>query len=168
MSCGCSWFTSYNPLIPAHPLDVAIIPVLSRSGKEQVHAMTVSTKDQKEFPVLRNLQYSPLKQGDEQYVVLWDPSGLSSEKLVIPLNYFYLFQFFDGEHSLEQVGAEYLKKYGEFLMPDRLVRLVSDLDDKLFLEGERCDQAKAEATAAYRSHPVRPSAFAGRSYEGRG
>ena len=128
--------------------------------------MTVSTKDQKEFPVLRNLQYSPLKQGDEQYVVLWDPSGLSSEKLVIPLNYFYLFQFFDGEHSLEQVGAEYLKKYGEFLMPDRLVRLVSDLDEKLFLEGERCDQAKAEATTAYRSHPVRQAAFAGRSYEG--
>ena len=56
--------------------------------------MTVSTKDQKEFPVLRNLQYSPLKQGDEQYVVLWDPSGLSSEKLVIPLNYFYLFPIF--------------------------------------------------------------------------
>ena len=128
--------------------------------------MTVSTKDQKEFPVLRNLQYSPLKQGDEQYVVLWDPSGLSSEKLVIPLNYFFLFQFFDGDHSLEQVGAEYLKKYGEFLMPDRLVRLVSDLDEKLFLEGERCDQAKAEATAVYRNNPVRQAAFAGRSYEG--
>ena len=97
--------------------------------------------------------------------MLWDPSGLSSEKLVIPLNYFYLFQFFDGEHSLEQVGAEYLKKYGEFMMPDRLVRLVSDLDEKLFLEGERYEQARAEALAAYRSHPVREAVFAGKSYE---
>ena len=51
-------------------------------------------------------------------------------------------------------------------MPDRLVRLVADLDEKLFLEGERCDQAKAEATAVYRSHPVRQAAFAGKSYEG--
>jgi AmmeMemoRadiSam system protein B len=127
--------------------------------------MTVTSKDPKNYPTLRNLQYSPLKQGDEQYVVLWDPSGLSSEKLVIPLNYFYMFQFFDGEHSLEQVGAEYLKKYGEFVMPDRLIRLVSDLDEKLFLEGERYDQAKAEALAAYRSSPIRQAVFAGKSYK---
>ena len=57
-------------------------------------------KNSKNYPILRNLQYSPLKQGEEQYIVLWDPSGLSSEKLVLPLNFFYLFQFFDGEHSL--------------------------------------------------------------------
>ncbi|MDX1412122.1 MAG: AmmeMemoRadiSam system protein B [Nitrospirales bacterium] len=130
-----------------------------------MNTSTLSGKDPINYPILRNLQYSPLKQGDEQYIVLWDPSGLSSEKLVIPLNYFYMFQFFDGEHSLEQVGAEYLKKYGEFIMPDRLIRLVSDLDEKLFLEGERYDQAKAEALTAYRSQPVRQAMFAGKSYE---
>ena len=127
--------------------------------------MTETRKDPSQYPLLRNLQYSPLKQGDEQYVVLWDPSGLSSEKLVIPLNYFYLFQFFDGEHSLEQIGAEYLKKYGEFMMPDQLLRLVTDLETKLFLEGKRCEQAKAQLTATYRGQAVRPSVFAGKSYE---
>ena len=50
-------------------------------------------------------------------------------------------------------------------MPDRLVRLVTDLDEKLFLEGERHDQAKAKALTAYRSQLVRHSAFAGKSYE---
>lgn len=122
-------------------------------------------KDSRQYPILRNLQYSPLKQGDEQYIVLWDPTGLSAEKLVVPLNFFYLFQFFDGEHSLEQVGAEYLKKYGEFLMPDRLNQLVSDLDDKLFLEGERARQAQQNALEAYRGSAVRSMAFAGKQYE---
>ncbi len=122
-------------------------------------------KDSKNYPILRNLQYSPLKQGEEQYIVLWDPSGLSSEKLVLPLNFFYLFQFFDGEHSLEQVGAEYLKKYGEFMMPDRLTKLVSDLDEKLFLEGERLKQVQAQAFEAYRKLESRPMAFAGQQYE---
>ena len=121
--------------------------------------------DSKNYPILRNLQYSPLKQGDEQYIVLWDPSGLSSEKLVLPLNFFYLFQFFDGEHSLEQVGAEYLKKYGEFMMPERLTKLVSDLDEKLFLEGDRLKQVQAQAFEAYRKLAVRPMAFAGKQYE---
>ncbi len=122
-------------------------------------------KDSKNYPILRNLQYSPLKQGEEQYIVLWDPTGLSSEKLVLPLNYFYLFQFFDGEHSLEQVGAEYLKKYGEFMMPDRLAKLVSDLEEKLFLEGDRLTQVQAKAFEAYRKLDARPMAFAGKQYE---
>jgi AmmeMemoRadiSam system protein B len=122
-------------------------------------------KDSKNYPILRNLQYSPLKQGDEQYIVLWDPSGLSSEKLVLPLNFFYLFQFLDGDHSLEQVGAEYLKKYGEFMMPDRLTKLVADLDEKLFLEGDRLKAVQAEAFEAYRKLAVRPMAFAGKQYE---
>jgi len=122
-------------------------------------------KDSKNYPILRNLQYSPLKQGEEQYIVLWDPTGLSSEKLVLPLNYFYLFQFFDGEHSLEQVGGEYLKKYGEFMMPDRLAKLVADLDEKLFLEGDRFAEAHTQAIQDYRSLEARPMGFAGKQYE---
>ena len=122
-------------------------------------------KDSKNYPILRNLQYSPLKQGEEQYIVLWDPTGLSAEKLVLPLNYFYLFQFFDGEHTLEQVGGEYLKKYGEFMMPDRLSKLVADLDEKLFLEGDRLKQVQTQAFEAYRKLDVRPMAFAGKQYE---
>jgi AmmeMemoRadiSam system protein B len=119
-------------------------------------------------PLLRNLQFSPIKQQDEQYIVLWDPSGLTSEKLIIPLNYFYLVQFFDGEHTLEQIGGEYLRRFGEFLMPDRLDRLVTDMDNKLFLEGARAEAARQAATAAYRSCALRPAGFSGKSYEADG
>jgi AmmeMemoRadiSam system protein B len=127
--------------------------------------MTESVRSSRPCPLLRNLQYSPLKEGEEQYVLLWDPSGLSAEKLIVPVSYFFLLQFFDGGHSLEQIAAEYLRKFGEFLVPDRLNRLVSDLDDKLFLEGDRVDAARRAALAAYRSASTRKAVFAGRSYE---
>jgi AmmeMemoRadiSam system protein B len=123
-------------------------------------------KDPKQFPVLRNLQFSPIKDKEEQYVVLWDPTGLSQDKLVLPLHYFFLIQHFNGEHSLDQIGALYLKRFGEFLMPDRLAKLVADLDNKLFLEGERVESARREAQAVYRLAPVRPALYAGKSYEG--
>jgi len=128
--------------------------------------MTVSTKDPKQFPVLRNLQFSPIKDKEEQYVVLWDPTGLSQDKLVLPLHYFFLVQHLNGDHSFDQIGALYLKRFGEFLMPDRLAKLVADLDAKLFLEGERVESARREAQAAYRLAPVRHALFAGKSYEG--
>ena len=60
----------------------------------------ITTNDPKQYPALRNLQFSPIKEGEEQYMVLWDPTGLSKEKLVLPLNYFFIIQHFDGEHSL--------------------------------------------------------------------
>ena len=51
--------------------------------------MTTSSStanDPTQCPALRNLQFSPIKEGEEQYMVLWDPTGLSKEKLVLPLN----------------------------------------------------------------------------------
>jgi MEMO1 family protein len=127
-----------------------------------------TAKDPKQYPLLRNLQFSPIKQGEEQYVVLWDPTGLGKEKLVLPLSYFFIVQHFDGEHSLQDIGALYLKRFGEFLIPSKVEQLVTDLDLKLFLEGERVESVRKQAQEAYRQAPLRPAQFAGRSYESDG
>jgi hypothetical protein len=127
--------------------------------------VTGTAKDPRQNPILRNLQFSPVQQGDEQYVVLWDPTGLSDGKLILPMNYFFIIQHFDGDHSLTEIGSLYLKRFGEFLMPDKIERLVADLEAKLFLEGDRAESAKQQARNLYRQAPVRRAAFAGRSYE---
>lgn len=129
---------------------------------------TTTPKDSKQYPLLRNLQFSPIKEGEEQYIVLWDPTGLSKEKLVLPLNYFFIVQHFDGEHSLQEIGGLYLKRFGEFLLPSKVDQLVEDLDQKLFLEGDRAEVAKAQARNEYRQSPLRKAAFAGRAYEADG
>ena len=100
--------------------------------------------------------------------MLWDPSSLSKEKLVLPLNFFFIVQHFDGEHSLQQIGALYLKRFGEFLVPSKVEQLVVDLDQKLFLEGPRVEQARQQARIDYRQRPSRPAVLAGRSYEADG
>ena len=125
---------------------------------------TIAAKDPAQYPLLRNLQFSPIKEGEEQYVVLWDPTGLSKERLVLPLNYFFIVQHLDGEHTLQDIGAIYLKRFGEFLMPNKVEQLLADLNTKLFLEGERTEQAKQQALETYRQEPSRPPQFSGRSY----
>jgi hypothetical protein len=129
---------------------------------------TSQSKDPSQYPILRNLQFSPIKEGEEQYIVLWDPTGLGKEKLVLPLNYFFIVQHFDGEHSLQQIGALYLKRFGEFLLPDKIAKLVEDLDARLFLEGARAQEARVQQRDHYRKAPLRTAAFAGRSYEADG
>jgi len=88
--------------------------------------------------------------------------------LVLPLNYFFIIQHFDGEHSLTDIVALYLKRFGEFLMPNKVEQLVADLDQKLFLEGSRAALARGQIRDAYRQAPVRTAVFAGRSYEADG
>ncbi|NGZ11749.1 MAG: AmmeMemoRadiSam system protein B [Nitrospira sp. LK70] len=124
-----------------------------------------TAKSPAQNPVLRNLQFSPIKQGDDQLIVLWDPSGLSREKLVLPLNLFFIVQHFDGEHSLQEIGVLYLKRFGEFLMPSKVEQLVTDLEQNLFLEGPRTESARQQACIVYRQQTARQAAFAGRSYE---
>jgi AmmeMemoRadiSam system protein B len=126
---------------------------------------TIAPKDPAQYPLLRNLQFSPIKEGEEQYVVLWDPTGLSKDKLVLPMSYFFIVQHLDGEHTVQDIGAMYLKRFGEFLMPNKVEQLLADLDTKLFLEGEKTEQAKRQALESYRQAPCRLPAFAGRSYE---
>jgi AmmeMemoRadiSam system protein B len=50
-------------------------------------------------------------------------------------------------------------------MPHKVEQLVSELEDKLFLEGSRSDSARQQALETYRHSPVRKAAFVGRSYE---
>ena len=116
---------------------------------------TIAAKDPAQYPLLRNLQFSPIKEGEEQYIVLWDPTGLSKERLVLPLNYFFIVQHLDGEHSVQDIGAIYLKRFGEFLMPNKVEQLLADLDTKLFLVGTRTEQAKPQSLSAYRQVPAR-------------
>ena len=43
-------------------------------GAPQRTVMTTTTstsKDPNQYPALRNLQFSPIKEGEEQYMVLW-------------------------------------------------------------------------------------------------
>jgi AmmeMemoRadiSam system protein B len=81
------------------------------------------------------------------------------------LNFFFNVQHFDGEHSLQDIGALYLKRFGEFLLPSKVEQLVVDLNQKLFLEGPRAEAARQQARNDYRQRPSRPAVFAGRSYE---
>src|SRR2546425_11875291 len=118
-----------------------------------------------ECPKLRNLEFFPVREGETQSVGLRDPEGISDGILFLPPNIFYLVQFLDGQHTRNQIAGEYLKRFGEILMPQWVDKFLADLDEKLFLEGERFDAAKRALLASFRAQPTRSAMSAGKSYE---
>ena len=118
-----------------------------------------------EYPKLRNLEFFPVREGETQSVGLRDPEGISEGILFLPPNIFYLVQFLDGKYTRNQIAGEYLKRFGEILMPQWVDKFIADLDEKLFLEGERFEAAKQALLESFLAQPTRPAAFAGKSYE---
>jgi len=118
-----------------------------------------------DYPKLRNLEFFPVREGETQSVGLRDPQGISEGILFLPPNIFYLVQFLDGAHTRNQIAGEYLKRFGELLMPNWVDKFLADLDEKLFLEGERFETVRKSLVEAYRAEPVRPAVFAGKSYD---
>src|SRR5437764_11840867 len=117
-----------------------------------------------EYPKLRNLEFFPVREDETQSVGLRDPQGISKEILFLPPNIFYLVQFLDGQHTRNQIAGEYLKRFGEILMPQWVDKFIADLDEKLFLEDERFEAAKGALLASFRAQPTRAARFAGQSY----
>jgi len=116
-------------------------------------------------PKLRDLEFFPVREGETQSVGLRDPQGISKEILFLPPNVFYLIQFLDGQHTRNQIAGEYLKRFGELLLPNWVDKFLGDLEEKLFLQGERFEEAKQALAVAYRKETIRPAAYAGKSYD---
>jgi AmmeMemoRadiSam system protein B len=72
---------------------------------------------------------------------------------------------FDGTRSLNEIKAEYMRRYGEILYTERLDEIISYLDDQYLLESERYAQYHQKLEEEFRLAQKRESVFAGKSYE---
>ncbi|MCK5421353.1 MAG: AmmeMemoRadiSam system protein B, partial [Deltaproteobacteria bacterium] len=78
---------------------------------------------------------------------------------------FFVITLFDGKHSLLDIKAEYMRKYGEMLFTENLEEIVKQLDDNYLLENERYEAYRREMEDEFRKADLRPAIFAGKSYE---
>ncbi len=123
---------------------------------------------QLDYPKLR-YGLEPFKVKDEQghsYIGLRDPLELSPSHLLIPVDLFFLLQFFDGDHSTQKLCAEYQREFGNELSRSRLIKMLKKLDQAFLLQTARAHKRQQEIENEFRNTPVRQPAFAGNSYPG--
>ncbi len=96
---------------------------------------------------------------------LQDPQNISEKTLFLSPPFYFIVSLFDGQHSMRDIQAEYMRKFGEFLYTERLQEIIGQLDDALFLEGERFQEALRKKEGDFRKASSREAVFAGKSYE---
>lgn len=96
---------------------------------------------------------------------LLDPQDISGKVLYLPAPLYFIVSLFDGCHSILDIQAEYMRRFGEFLFTEKIEKIIGELDENLFLEGDRFREALKRKEEHFREAPVREPVFAGKSYE---
>lgn len=96
---------------------------------------------------------------------LQDPQNICDKALFLPPPLHFILSFFDGRHSVLDIQAEYMRKFGEFLFTEKIEEIIRQLDETFFLEGERFQEAQRQKEEAFRKSCFREAAFSGKSYE---
>ena len=117
-------------------------------------------------PRLRGVEAFAATVGGHEVICLRDPSGVTPAVLTAPRAVVEILALFDGHHSLLDIQAELMRRHGALVPRSQLEALVEQLDEHLFLEGERLEAERARLATAFQASPIRPAAHAGTGYPG--
>jgi AmmeMemoRadiSam system protein B len=118
-----------------------------------------------DFPKLRNVNIFPVQMSGQSLICVQDPQNISEKALFLPPPLYFIISRFDGRHSVLDIQAEYMRRFGEFLFTEKIEEIIRQLDETLFLEGEKFEKALRRKEEAFKQASVREAAFAGKSYE---
>ncbi len=118
-----------------------------------------------DYPKLRYVDAFPVETENGQMFALRDPSGISTETLIMSPNVFYLLQFLDGRHSMTDLQAEYTRALGASLPEEQLQSILDNLNEHLFLDNGHYTNRINKIEKDFLENPLRPAVHAGQSYE---
>lgn len=117
-----------------------------------------------ECPKLRSLEMLPVETREGRFVCLRDPLGLASGPAFVPMHLFFIVSMFDGQHTIAEIQAAYVRQFGQLLFSDKIIALAEQLDEQHFLDSERFAAHRREVEASFRAVSVRVASHAGSAY----
>ncbi len=118
-----------------------------------------------DYPKLRNINIFPVQSSEQAMLCLQDPQNISEKALLLPPPLYFIVSLFDGQHSILDIQAEYMRRFGEFLYTEKLQEIITQLDENFFLDGERFQEALREKEESFKKGSIREAVFAGKSFE---
>lgn len=117
-------------------------------------------------PRLRYVDIFPVDTDDGRMLALRDPMGIANEVILVSEGAIYALQYFDGEHSPDQIIARCRREFKLTFDRQPILDLIGHLDANYFLDNERTEQRKGEIASELLRRKVRPASHAGISYPG--
>ena len=117
-----------------------------------------------DYPKLRPLEIFPVEAEGRQLLCLRDSFQYVTETVLVPREILPILQYFDGQHSILDIQAEYARKTGEILFSDVIKQIVEELNARLMMDSEKFHEYRQGVEAAFREQNTRPATHAGSAY----
>src|SRR4030042_1201223 len=117
-----------------------------------------------DYPKLRAINIFPVQMSGKALLCLQDPLNISDKALFLPPPLYFIVSLFDGQHSIVDIQAEFMRRYREFLFTEKIQEIIGQFDENLFLEGDRFQEALRQKEEIFKKSPIREALFAGKSY----
>ncbi len=118
-----------------------------------------------DYPKLRPVNVFPVQMSGKTMLCLQDPQNISEKALFLPPPLYFIVSHFDGHHSILDIQAEFVRKFGEILFSEKIQEIIHQLDEDLFLESDRYQDALRRKEESFKESPIREAQFSGKSYE---
>jgi AmmeMemoRadiSam system protein B len=98
--------------------------------------------------------------------MLRDTQGVAPTHAVLPVDLVPIVARFTGAHTCEEIARLASKEVGERIPLDLVVRLATELEDGLFVDGAPYRRARVRIEREFADADVRPASHAGGAYHG--
>jgi hypothetical protein len=117
-----------------------------------------------EFPRLRPVEAFPVDHEGQRMLALRDPAGYTPSIVMLPGPAVEIVALFDGSHTIVDVQAELMRRYGEIVPRAQIEALIEGLDAHGFMEGRHFAERRASIDGEFLASPIRPASHAGGAY----
>jgi AmmeMemoRadiSam system protein B len=93
---------------------------------------------------------------DKEMICLKDASGLAENTVLVPKHVLFIISMLNGENSVQDIQAAYMRTFGNMLFSDHIQKIIDDLDNNLFLEGERFEAYQQRLKTEFSKAETRP------------
>jgi AmmeMemoRadiSam system protein B len=160
---------SLTPDEPARPSKL-IIPGADDERTEKPRiilppgSVRESAEELPEYPRLRRVMMSPVRDGERELLVITDPLGIVPGQPVLGMESLPVLQLLDGTVALKDITAAVMQESKDLRVGNMIRDFIAQLDEMLLLESPRFEKALQEARDAYHPLEIRPAALEGVSY----
>jgi AmmeMemoRadiSam system protein B len=123
-----------------------------------------TAEDLPEYPRLRPIQISPVRDGDRELLVISDPLGVTPGQPVLGFETIAILQLLDGTTSLNDIQALVMQESKDLRVGNMVREFIGKLDEMLLLQSPRFEAALARMQAEWHPLEVRPAALDGVCY----
>jgi len=115
-------------------------------------------------PKLRPVEAVPFRRGESVLVQLFDPTRVADKVVVVPQEMLFLLSLLDGDHSVVDIQAALMRRFGQLVFSEQIEQVINQLDEALLLDSERFREHVRKMEEEFRRAPVREPCSAGSGY----